>query len=209
MADVGQNTAAQYKGSTVSAALGIDSTPLECRSCGRRLPIRLTVGEERAALWECVNCAAGYAGIFDTSAGPAATRLVQLGTVHFNMSRAAPIPAALREVATELAQRRAIPTGPERRREPRYPKDIVVPVTAVDDRFTPIGDPFPAILVNISPNGAGIAHAQPVNSEFLAFEIPSDTTIQAVIRISHSRPVGPFYTCGGPFVARFGTKPNG
>ena len=209
MADVGQNTAAQYKGPTVSAVLGIDSTRLECRSCGRRLPIRLTVGEERAALWECVNCAAGYAGIFDTTAEPAATRLVRLGNIHFHTSRAAPIPDALREVATELAQRRAIPTGPERRREPRFPKDIVVPVTAVDDRFTPIGDPFPAILVNISPDGAGIAQAQPVDSEFLAFEIPSDTTIQTVIRISHSRPVDHFYACGGPFIARFGTTPNG
>ena len=94
--------------------------------------------------------------------------------------------------------------GPERRHDERQPLVALVSAIPVDEQAQPIGEEFTVVTRNISTKGISLFHTAPIETEFLAIELPGneEPKTQVVIRVVHSRSVGHAHEIGGEFVTK-------
>lgn len=84
------------------------------------------------------------------------------------------------------------------------PSAMVVPVMPVNERYSPIDDPFEGVLRELSSHGAVLFHSRAVSAKFLIMELtwPNGKSTQFVIEIQDKQLVGRFYEIRGRLVAK-------
>ena len=75
---------------------------------------------------------------------------------------------------------------------------------AVNKEFIPQGEAAKVTLSNLSTSGACIMHTRAISDEYLALRwnsvVSPSNSIQAVMRVTRCKPLGPFYEVAGQFV---------
>ena len=70
-----------------------------CPGCEEQLPLRLSEGDEQAALWICHTCDRPFAGVYVLDSPPQLSTRVRLAAPHFDTYKGLPISSAVRTVA--------------------------------------------------------------------------------------------------------------
>lgn len=80
---------------------------------------------------------------------------------------------------------------------------VPVLVQPVDEQFNAVGDPFSAMTRDISPEGIGLVHTEPIVSQLLALRMSlAGEEVNVVTEVQWCREMGPFYYIGGKFGAK-------
>ena len=96
-----------------------------------------------------------------------------------------------------------------KRRSVRVGQSLVVPAIKLQKGFVPDGEPFPIMVSNLSKEGVGMIHDQPLDSDYLAIEFSptSASPIQVIVRIVREREIiSPYFELGGEFWVRLGSN---
>ena len=99
--------------------------------------------------------------------------------------------------------------GVERRSERRCL--MVVPVLAqpVDEESNAIGAPFALVSRDISPQGIGLVHSEPIDQTLLALQMSlANEEVNVVADVQWCKAFGPFYYFGGKFVKKLQSFPQ-
>jgi len=180
---------------------------IQCGSCLQKLPLRLTNGDEYAAAWLCVKCQVPFVACGVAEALLENAELVRLSEQAFDISGQAPISLSERQRAVQLASRPINKTHLDQRRSERISKSLAVPAVQLDSNFTPMGNAFQIMVANLSPEGVGMVHDQPIEAEHLCLEFSptSQSPIQILVRLVRQRELTPPYNeLGGLFLTRLG-----
>ena len=79
----------------------------------------------------------------------------------------------------------------------------------LDSSLNPQGIPFQVMVANVSREGIGLVHHGPIDSEYIAIELPLDEQqpIQIVTRLVRQRELDkPLIEFGGEFYVRLGSE---
>ena len=190
------------------AALTKDLPQIECGSCLKKLPLRLTVGDEQAAVWLCARCNVPFVARCVEETLQENAQLIRLSDRSFDVSGQPPIGLSQRKQAAKLASRPIHASQEDKRRSERIDKSLVVPATKLGPGFVPVGEPFQIMVANLSNEGVALIHDGPIDTKFLAVEFsPTSTSpVQMIIKIKRQRElISPFFELGGQFHARLGS----
>jgi hypothetical protein len=99
--------------------------------------------------------------------------------------------------------------GAERRRARRFRVAYAAPAWPVDSSGRPTGEPFSAVVADLSASGIRLLHSRFVKADHLAVRVPMGgeptTLVLKVVRIAT---VGRHYEFSGPLVVRLGGPPE-
>ncbi len=93
--------------------------------------------------------------------------------------------------------------GPERRAEIRHPLLLAVQAQAIDAQGVRIGAPISGISRDLSASGISILTTTPIDGRFVLLRLARKEvgTIDVMLKVLRSSPIGPFFETGGRFVA--------
>lgn len=181
---------------------------IECGSCQQKLPLRLTVGDEPAAVWQCAKCQVPFVARCVESALAKNASLIRLGKRSFDVSGQSNISLSKRQKAIQLSSRRVNASQLEQRRSKRVDQSLVVPAVKLGPGFVPYDEPFQIMVANLSREGVGLVHDGPLDCEHIAIEFsPTSTSpIQVIVRLVRQRELtAPYHEIGGVFFVRLGS----
>jgi hypothetical protein len=90
--------------------------------------------------------------------------------------------------------------GDERRGEGRHHMLLPIRAVAVDQANRPTGEPFDLVSRDISASGISLVHTETIRDERMAIQLRiAGETVNVVIDVVWSEPLGPFYGAGGEF----------
>ena len=99
--------------------------------------------------------------------------------------------------------------GDERRSELRRLMVIPALVQPVDGEYKAIGSPICGVTRDISPQGIGLFHSEPLNHNLLAIQITLvGEQINIITEKLWCRIYGPFYSIGGKFITKTDEFPS-
>jgi hypothetical protein len=181
---------------------------ITCRGCNRRLPLRNSDADERAALWECVSCNTPFAGVLLTDALDTVVQRVRLAEVHFETDEARLISHELRQFVRqfEAARLNSVERFVEKRRSARVAQDLDVVAVGVDADCRLVGNPLHAMVANLSAHGMLLVSEVALECEMVFVRVPlKGEWLQLFGRIAWSRELGSgYFGIGVEFVARLG-----
>ena len=192
-----------------TAAPGV--AQIECGSCQQKLPLRLTRGDEPAAVWLCAKCNVSFVACCVKEALLKSAHLIRLDERFFDISGSPELCLSERQRAIDLASRRGGGEISDQRRSERVSQSLVVPAVRIGAGFVPEGDPFPLLVSNLSREGAGMVHSERIETEYLAIELSpsSQSPIQVILKLVRQRELTPpYYELGGEFLVRLGQSRN-
>lgn len=191
--------------------LGAETTEkvprIECGSCQQFLPLRMTNGGERAAVWLCAECSIPFVALCVEDRLPENANSVRLDERYFDTTGLPNISPELRRQVVSLAHRSADAIGNEKRRSTRVARTLVVPAVRLGPGFVPTGMSFQLMVANLSCEGIGLVHSSAIDAEYIALELGSGNgePIQVIVRIVRQKELeSPFYEIGGEFYVRLG-----
>ena len=190
---------ARLKGSTAS------TTPVECCSvCGVIIALERPAPNFKASTWLCKTCGTVYFGSDDGGAerggvvrvDPAVQRLFVAGVV------SSIPPENVQRLVKSLVPDEY--TGPDRRRQKRYPVSVPVIALPLASDFRIDGDPVQMTTANVSLGGAALIHTRFVDAPYLALDFRGAGVelLQVVLKVLRVRCLGPVYEVGGEFMSR-------
>jgi hypothetical protein len=93
--------------------------------------------------------------------------------------------------------------GEERRGDQRVMIAMPVIVQAVDENLTPLGDPQPMVVRDLTPKGLGLVFEQPFEHQRIIVRLsyPEEGTLLAA-EVRWNKALGPFYHLGCEVVAK-------
>jgi hypothetical protein len=197
---------------TTSTAIDPTRSGITCRGCNRRLPLRTSDMDERAALWECVACNTPFAGVLLTDALDTVAQRVRLAEIHFETAEARRISQELRQFVRQFEATRlnSVERFVEKRRSPRVAQDLDVVAVGVDANCMLVGDPLYAMVANLSAHGMLLVSEVALECEMVFVRVPlKGEWLQLFGRIAWSRELGSgFFGVGIEFIARLGDAVN-
>ena len=183
---------------------------IQCGSCQQKLPLRLTSGDEPAAVWLCAECNVPYVACCVKDALLGSAQLIRLDERFFDISGSPEISLGERQRAVKLASRPVNAEILNKRRSERVAQSLVVPAVKLGNGFVPIDDPFPLMVSNLSREGVGMIHDDRIETEYIAIEFSptSQSPIQVIVRLVRQRELSPpYFELGGEFLVRLGSTP--
>ncbi len=93
--------------------------------------------------------------------------------------------------------------GPERRCGLRHPLLVSVQAQAIDAQGVRIGAPISGISRDLSASGISILTTTPISGRFVLLRLTRKDvgTMDVMLEVLRSRPIGPFFETAGRFVA--------
>lgn len=180
---------------------------IECGSCERKLPLRMSTGNETAALWFCATCNVPYVACCVEEALKAQALSVRLDGRYFDVSQLPTITPARRQEIARLVNRAPTSAQAEKRRSKRIAKSLVVPAVSLGPGMVPVGDAFQVMVTNISKEGIGLVHDGQIPCQYIAIELRAtpDNPVQMIVRLVRHRQLDAiYYEIGGEFFVRLG-----
>ena len=181
---------------------------IECGTCQQKLPLRLTDGDEPAAVWLCANCNVSFVACCVKEALLKTAHLIRLDERFFDVSGWPAISLGERQRAIKLASRTVSAAMLDKRRSERVSQSLVVPAVRIGEGFVPVDDPFPLMVANLSREGIGMVHSERIDTEYIAVEFSpsSQSPIQVIVRVVRQRELtSPYFELGGEFMVRLGS----
>lgn len=181
---------------------------VECGHCQGKLPLRMSQQGERGAVWLCAECSVPFVSlcIKDRLSDDGST--IKLDERYFDTQGQPPISNKIRKEVARLAARAEAVLANNLRRSERVNQSLVVPAVKLDGGLNPFGKSFQLMVANVSREGVGIVHHEPLDAEYLALKLPldNDEPIQVVARIVRERELKkPMREFGGEFYVRLGS----
>jgi len=177
----------------------------ECTGCKQPLPLRLTQPGEQPIAWSCAACGAKFFAVLDEQAQTSLHRNVRVSGQLFAKCHGDTVPQGMMAFLKDLAK---LEEHDERRDQKRFAVAIRATVIPVDERLSPVGEPFTAMTLNISQSGLALIHTRAVNDTHLLVELHDPRRTQVVLEVIRCRHVGRFYDIAGRFVIRLGYDPS-
>jgi hypothetical protein len=177
-----------------------------CYGCSRRLPLRMSQGDEEAALWECVHCHTPIAGILAPEVLRMLSRRIRLASLHFDVDDVDPLTDAVMQVIWQVRSRPESAKLREMRRSRRLIGLREVVVLRLDHRYCIIGQPIQCVVANLSRHGLFLVSTTPLEAPIMITQFHTKRRIiQLVGNVIWARylDIG-CYGAGVDFVARFG-----
>ncbi|NOZ41326.1 MAG: hypothetical protein GXP24_14035 [Planctomycetes bacterium] len=181
---------------------------IECGSCQQKLPLRLTTHNEPAAVWLCAKCNVPFVACCVREALLKNAQLIRLDERFFDVSGQPDISLSARQQAIKLASRPVNASHLDKRRSERVVQSLVVPAVKLVDGFVPVEEPFQLMVANLSREGIGLIHSEPIDSDYLVIEFSpkSKSPIQVIVHLVRQRELTPpYYELGGEFMVRLGS----
>lgn len=181
---------------------------IECGGCKQKLPIRLTVNDEPAAVWLCATCNIPFVACCVEELLQNSGELIRFDERFFDVSEHPPISRTERRRSYQLASRPHGPGVKNQRRSERSPESLVVPAVELDHELVPTGEPFQIMVSNLSREGVGLIHDSQIDVDHIAIKLSIDNQepIQVVVKIVRQRELTPpYYELGGLFKYRLGS----
>ncbi|MEM8944902.1 MAG: hypothetical protein AAGD11_06925 [Planctomycetota bacterium] len=181
---------------------------VECGHCRGQLPLRMSQAGERGAVWLCAECSVPFISICIKDRLPDDGKTVKLDDRYFDTDGLAPISPKVRREVAKLAQRVESASVENQRRSERVSQPLVVPAIKLNQLMNPFGGTFKVMVANVSREGIGLVHNSPIDSEYLAIELPLDEEepIQVVARLVRQRELDQtLREFGGEFYVRLGS----
>lgn len=184
------------------------SPQVECGHCRGTLPLRLSRNGERGAVWLCAECSVPFVSLCVKDRLPDNAESVRLDERYFDTEGLPPISRKLRREVAKLAERAADAIANNQRRSDRITQSLVVPAVKLDAGLNPVGSSFQLMVANVSREGIGLVHCQPIEAEFVAIKLTLDDedAIQVVVRMVRERELQPpLREFGGELFVRLGS----
>jgi hypothetical protein len=97
----------------------------------------------------------------------------------------------------------------DRRQEERHLMLVPVLAQPVNEQYLALGKPFALVTRDISDSGIGLVHTERIAGDLLAIQMRlAEEEVDVVVRLLWSKAMGPFYYCGGEFVAKLARFPQ-
>lgn len=193
---------------TVSS-VAIESPQIQCKSCERNLPLRMSLPGESAALWLCTRCEIPYVAFGLADMLSQAAHTIRLDKHYFDVSQVHDISLEDRQQVAKISNRKVSDDVLQMRRSERIAQSLVVPATLLGPGFVPTGKPFKIMVANISREGIGLVHSKHIDVEYLALELEpqANKPIQVITKLVRQVPLEGtfFYEIGGEFLTRLGS----
>lgn len=181
---------------------------VECGHCRGRLPLRMSQQGERGAVWLCAGCSVPFVSLCIKDRLPNDGSTVKLDERYFDTEGLPPISNKVRKEVARLAARAEAAQAENQRRSDRETHSLVVPAVKLDASLNPFGKSFQVMVANVSREGVGMVHSEPIESEYIALKLPLDKEepIQVVARLVRERELKePLREFGGEFYVRLGS----
>lgn len=99
--------------------------------------------------------------------------------------------------------------GDDRRADERHLMLVPVLVQPVDEQFRSVAEPFAVASRDISRNGIGLVHSEPIRHPLVALRMSlADEDVDAVARVVWCKALGPYYYIGCELVAKRREDPS-
>ena len=177
-----------------------------CYGCGRRLPLRMSLGDEEAALWECVHCHTPIAGILAPEVLRMLSRRIRLADLHFDVDEVDPLTDAVLQVVWQLRSRPESNKLRDMRRSRRLSGLREVVALRLDNSYCLTGPPIHCVVANLSRHGLFLISTTPLEAPTMITQFHTTRrVIQLIGKVVWARylDIG-CYGAGVDFVARFG-----
>lgn len=185
------------------------SPQVECGHCLGRLPLRLSQQGEHAAVWLCAECSVPFVSLCIKDHLPDTAATVRLDERYFDTKGLEPISPKVRREVAKLAERAAAAASEnDTRRSERVSHSLVVPAVKLSAGLNPVGRSFQVMVANVSQDGIGLVHHEPIEAEYIAIKLTLDEgePIQVVVRLVRERELQqPLREFGGEFFVRLGS----
>jgi len=194
---------------TLPPGISAPSLPrIECGSCQKKLPLRLTNINEPATVWRCAKCNVPFVACCVEEVLLKDSQLIRLDERSFDVSGQPRISLSERQRAIQLSSRPVNATILENRRSERIAQSLVVPAVKLGPGFVPVDEPFQIMVANLSREGIGLVHDEAIDTEYLAIEFSptSKSPIQVIVHLVRQRELTPpYHELGGEFLTRLGS----
>ena len=181
---------------------------VQCGHCQGNLPLRMSQQGERGAVWLCAECSVPFVSLCIKDRLSDDGSAVKLDERYFDTQGLPPISTKVRKEVARLAVRAEAVMAKNLRRSERVNQSLVVPAVKLDGSLNPFGKSFQIMVANVSREGVGMVHNEPIDTEYLALKLPLDNEepIQIVARIVRERELKkPLREFGGEFYVRLGS----
>lgn len=177
-----------------------------CPGCGRRLPLRFSVGSEEPALWECVGCDAPFAGILLPDVATMLSQRIRLSQRHFDIEHTKPLPFTLRQVIQRIHNAEPLEEIRDFRRSNRLAGMRHSITVCLDDQFGISESARNSTIANLSSHGLLLVTGEPIDAAAAIVQVDRPrSTIQLLASIVWRQHLGGgCYGTGAELVARFG-----
>jgi len=184
----------------------------QCSQCATRIALQAPSSKAPASAWLCCCCGSCYFARCQDSDGlePAGgVRPVSyyevMKAIYVHMEGDS-CPMLYKEVAVARPTRAAerTYTGPESRKQKRYPCPAKVTVVPLSRDFRIAAQPARVMTTNLSGGGAAIIHARPMIHPYLAMDFAASgiDLLPAILEVTRVRPLAVRYEIAGKFISR-------
>ncbi len=182
----------------------------QCSKCATHIALQAPSTSAPASAWLCCRCGSCYFARCQDSDGlePAAgVRPVSyyevMKAIYVHMEGDS-CPMLYKEAVlpTRKAERRY--TGPESRKQKRYPCPAKVTVVPLARDFRSASQPARVITTNLSGGGVAMVHARPVTQPYLAIDFAASgiDLLPAILQVTRVRQLPTGYEIAGKFISR-------
>jgi hypothetical protein len=182
----------------------------QCSKCATRIGLQAPSTSAPASAWLCCRCGSCYFARCQDSDGlePASgVRPVSyyevMKAIYVHMEGDS-CPMLYKEVArpTRSAERKY--TGPESRKQKRYPCPAKVTIIPLGRDFRIAAQPARVVTTNLSGGGVAMVHARPVTQPYLAVDFAASgiDLLPAIVEVTRVRHLAAGYEIAGKLISR-------